>query len=290
MRTFSYCDVTNIQYYSRYYKSQSINLLIPGIISQSVYIYFLLQKLLINFLATTSTSRGFFFPDGKANQFVLCLLQQLHGLFPVVPFVLLAHLQRCPFLLVFDVLRDRNEFQLLEHVSRQRATGPGRLTLSISGCWRRSCTISECPPLAAKCRGELSCPFSRLGLHFPFSSKSLVAPTFPYLRERPSVNTYLAQGRQSLRSREASWRWPHPPARVMNGSPVIAVQLFHGEAAVQELAEEVCVTLAGATVQREVIHPLAFPEEMRRYLSTKGWVGYLSSKCGRIPPAPLCFF
>ncbi|KAG7240971.1 hypothetical protein INR49_026149 [Caranx melampygus] len=32
------------------------------------------------------------------------------------------------------------------------------------GCCSRSCTISTWPPLAAKCRGELSWPLSRFGL------------------------------------------------------------------------------------------------------------------------------
>ena len=55
-------------------------------------------------------------------------------------------------------------------------------TRSISGCCSRSCTISAWPPLAAKCRGELSWPFSKFGLQFPFSSNSLVASTLPCLK------------------------------------------------------------------------------------------------------------
>lgn len=55
------------------------------------------------------------------------------------------------------------------------------LTLSISGCCRSNCTISAWPPPAAKCKGELSWPFKRLGLQFPFSNRSFVASTFPCL-------------------------------------------------------------------------------------------------------------
>ena len=40
---------------------------------------------------------------------------------------------------------------------------------------------------------------------------------------------------------------------------MVAVQLFDGEAAVQELGEQLCVSLTGAAVEGEVVHPLPLP-------------------------------
>lgn len=51
------------------------------------------------------------------------------------------------------------------------------------------------------------------------------------------------------------------PAGVVNRSPVVAVQLLDRETAVQELGEQLGVSFTGTTMEREVLHPLAFPAE-----------------------------
>ena len=69
--------------------------------------------------------------------------------------------------------------------------------------------------------------------------------------------------RLSLVVRRAS----HSPACVVNGSPVVAVQLLDGEAAVQEFREQLRVSFTGAAVEREVVHPLTLPaESLYRFL------------------------
>lgn len=51
------------------------------------------------------------------------------------------------------------------------------------------------------------------------------------------------------------------PAGIVNGSPVVTVQLLDGETAVQKLREQLRVSFTGAAVERKVIHPLALPAE-----------------------------
>ena len=45
----------------------------------------------------------------------------------------------------------------------------------------------------------------------------------------------------------------------MDGCPVVTVQLFDREAAVQQLGEQLCVAFTSTPVQRKVIHPLTLP-------------------------------
>lgn len=45
---------------------------------------------------------------------------------------------------------------------------------------------------------------------------------------------------------------------------MVAVQLLDRKAAVQELAEQLRVSLAGASVEREVIHPLTLPTKKKK--------------------------
>lgn len=104
-------------------------------------------------------------------------------------------------------------------------------TRSISGCCSRSCTISAWPPLAAKCRGELSWPFSMFGLQLPFSSNSLVASTLPCLdgtkqnlvttHQQDQNNIITYRGLQTFSRRPLD-----SPTCIVNGSPVVTVQLF----------------------------------------------------------------
>lgn len=54
---------------------------------------------------------------------------------------------------------------------------------------------------------------------------------------------------------------PDSPAGVVHGSPVVAVQLLDGETAVQELGQQLRVSLTGAAVEGEVVHPLTLPAE-----------------------------
>lgn len=137
-------------------------------------------------------------------------------------------------------------------------------TRSISGCCSRSCTISAWPPLAAKCRGELSWPLSKFGLQLPFSSKSLVASTLPCL-DGPKQEMKMRTFGVFRLSRAVRWA-SVSPACVVNGSPVVAVQLLDWEAAVQEFREQLRVSFTGAAVEREVVHPLALPAESFVYI------------------------
>lgn len=51
------------------------------------------------------------------------------------------------------------------------------------------------------------------------------------------------------------------PAGVVNGSPVVTVQLLDRETAVQKLGQQLCVSFTGTAVEGEVVHPLALPAE-----------------------------
>ena len=129
-------------------------------------------------------------------------------------------------------------------------------TRSISGCCSRSCTISAWPPLAAKCRGELSWPLSKFGLQFPFSSNSLVASTLPCLdgtKQNLTTIHHHSQGKLQFNS--------DSPAGVVNGSPVVTVQLFDWEPTVQKLREQLCISFTGTTMEGEVVHPLPLPAD-----------------------------
>lgn len=137
-------------------------------------------------------------------------------------------------------------------------------TRSISGCCSSSCTISAWPPLAAKCRGELSWPFSKFGLQFPLSSNSLVASTLPCLDGTKQNGTAILhlQHKSPRKITSGYLRWASDsPAGVVNGSPVVAVQLLDWETAVQKLRQQLCVSFTGTAVEGEVVHPLALPAE-----------------------------
>lgn len=58
------------------------------------------------------------------------------------------------------------------------------------------------------------------------------------------------------------------PAGVVNGSPVVAVKLLDGEAAVQKLREQLGVSFTGAAVEGKVVHPLALPAEIFVHMDT----------------------
>lgn len=82
---------------------------------------------------------------------------------------------------------------------------------------------------------------------------------------RPNASfTTTHHWEDKIKNREHWIGWAsNSPAGVVNGGPVVTVHLRNGEAAVQELREQLSVPFTGTAVKGEVVHPLPISKKTK---------------------------